>query len=85
MANKLHLKATELTSAQKQQVALNAVLEAGKTVAGACEKAMTSASKNRSSYPRYINDILVNRENLFRRHLNNAAKSLGDFMKKIGE
>lgn len=84
-ADKLGIAANELTAAQKQQVALNAVLDAGKNVAGAYETAMTKASKIIRSFPRYINDILVNLGTPFLGSFDKAAKAVGEFLKKIGK
>jgi phage-related protein len=51
-------KATkELTDAERSQAVLNAVLESGKTVAGAYAEAMTEPGKVLRSFPRIINDI----------------------------
>ncbi|HLE89639.1 MAG TPA: hypothetical protein VI753_00710 [Anaerolineales bacterium] len=74
-----------LTATQKQQAALNAVLAAGVSVAGAYEAAMTTASKIIRSYPRYINDILVNIGTPFLSAFSAGAKAVGEFLKRIGK
>jgi phage-related protein len=51
-------KATkDLTDAERSQAVLNAVLESGKTVAGAYAEAMTEPGKVLRSFPRLIDDI----------------------------
>ena len=85
LADSLGISTNELTAAQKQQAALNAVLDAGTTVAGAYEAAMTSGSKILRSYPRYVNDILVNVGEPFLNAFNKGAKAVGEFLKKLGE
>ena len=77
--------AVQLTATQKQQAALNAVLAAGVSVAGAYEAAMTTASKIIRSYPRYINDILVNIGTPFLSAFSAGAKAIGEFLKRIGK
>ena len=47
----------ELTDAERSQAVLNAVLESGKTVAGAYAEAMTEPGKVLRSFPRLIDDI----------------------------
>jgi hypothetical protein len=47
----------ELTDAERSQAVLNAVLESGKTVAGAYAEAMTEPGKVLRSFPRIIDDI----------------------------
>ena len=85
LADSLGINTNELTATQKQQAALNAVLEAGTSVAGAYEAAMTSGSKIIRSYPRYINDILVNMGAPFLDAFGRGAKALGEFLKNIGK
>jgi len=46
-----------MTSTEKQAVALNAALAQGATITGTYESAMTSASKQLRSMPRYVNDL----------------------------
>lgn len=48
---------SQLTSAEKQSAYLNAVLEQGTKIYGLYEDAMTSASKQIRSWPRYIEEI----------------------------
>jgi|HubBroStandDraft_3_1064219.scaffolds.fasta_scaffold00503_10 hypothetical protein len=51
-------KATkDLTDAERSQAVLNAVLESGKTVAGAYAEAMTEPGKVLRSFPRLVDDI----------------------------
>jgi hypothetical protein len=47
----------ELTDAERSQAVLNAVLESGKTVAGAYAEAMTEPGKVLRSFPRIVDDI----------------------------
>jgi hypothetical protein len=47
----------QLTDAERAQAVLNAVLESGKTVAGAYAEAMTEPGKVLRSFPRIIDDI----------------------------
>ncbi len=47
----------ELTDAERAQAVLNAVLESGKTVAGAYAEAMTEPGKVLRSFPRIVDDI----------------------------
>ena len=74
-----------LTTEQKQQAALNAVLEAGTHVAGAYEAAMTSGSKVLRSYPRYLNDIEVNLGKPFLGSFDNAILAIGKFLSGLGK
>ena len=83
--NAMSGSAVQLTATQKQQAALNAVLAAGVSVAGAYEAAMTTASKIIRSYPRYINDILVNIGTPFLSAFSAGAKAVGEFLKRIGK
>jgi hypothetical protein len=48
-----------LTTAEKQQIALNEVLEAGVDIAGAYAAAMEEPGKVLRSFPRYFDDIMV--------------------------
>jgi hypothetical protein len=48
-----------LTTAEKQQIALNEVLEAGVGIAGAYAAAMEEPGKVLRSFPRYFDDIMV--------------------------
>lgn len=56
-ATNMKKSVTNLTEAEKAQIALNAVLDAGKGVAGAYEAAMSTANKQLRSTPRYIADL----------------------------
>jgi phage-related protein len=56
-AKSLGKSTKELTDAERSQAVLNAVLESGKTVAGAYAEAMTEPGKVLRSFPRLIDDI----------------------------
>lgn len=56
-AKSLGKASKELTDAERSQAVLNAVLESGKTVAGAYAEAMTEPGKVLRSFPRIIDDI----------------------------
>jgi phage-related protein len=59
MAEQLGINVKDLTTSQRQQAALNAVMEAGANIAGAYEAAMSEPGKVLRSFPRYFNDIQV--------------------------
>jgi len=56
-AKQLGISTEEVTVAQKQQVALNEVLEFGSRITGAYETSMTKAGKQWVSMPRYIEEM----------------------------
>ena len=59
-AKSIGTTADQLTQAQRQQAVLNAVLQAGTTIAGSYAAAMETPGKVLGSYPRLLNDIQVN-------------------------
>jgi len=75
----------ELTSQEKQQIALNAVLTEGEKLTGAYSAAMENAYKQTGSFARYINDAQVAIGEQLKPALDAIVFSLADFLKWIGD
>jgi hypothetical protein len=56
LADNLGITVNELTMTQKKQVAVNAVMEAGKNISGAYASAMETAGKKLTSLPRHLEE-----------------------------
>jgi len=76
--------AEDLTTQEKQQAALNGVIEAGAKITGAYGAAMETAGKQIRSWPRYMNDIMVSAGTPFQEAFNTSAGAVSEFLKKIG-
>lgn len=74
---------SQLTTAEKQQALMNAVLEAGIDIAGAYEASMESAGKQIRSWPRYLNDILVAAGMPFQKAFNTSAAAVSNLLKSF--
>jgi phage-related protein len=75
----------ELTDAERSQAVLNAVLESGKTVAGAYAEAMTEPGKVLRSFPRIIDDIKVSVGTGLVKALGPAILNLYDLAKAVSK
>ena len=71
----------QLTGQQKQQAALNAVLEAGTAISGTYAAAMESPGKQLRSLPRYMNDVQVAVGQAFLPAFGQAIGIATDFLK----
>ena len=74
-----------LSTAEKQQIALNAVMEAGEGIAGAYAAAMEEPGKVLRSFPRYFDDIMVAIGEPFQDAFGEVIFSFADLAKWIGE
>lgn len=74
----------EMTTAQKQTIALNEVLEAGVGIAGAYAAAMEEPGKVLRSFPRYFDDIMVAVGEPFQDAFGTVVFELADLAKWIG-
>jgi len=72
-----------MTGAEKQMVALEAVIAQGASIAGTYESAMESASKQLRSFPRYINDLKVEFGNALLPAYSDAIFATKDLIKEI--
>jgi len=84
-ADELGIAAEDMTSAQKQQALLNAVLKEGAKYAGVYEAAMQEPAKVLRSFPRYINDIMVSIGQGLKPAFGEAVMAVGDFLKGLGK
>jgi len=82
-AKELGISTDELTTAEKQQAALNAVLEAGSGIAGAYAAAMEEPGKVLRSFPRYFDDIKVAVGESFQTVFADVIFKLADFAKWV--
>ena len=73
-----------LTTAEKQQIALNEVMEAGVGIAGAYAAAMEEPGKVLRSFPRYFDDIMIAVGEPFQAAFGTVIFALADFAKWIG-
>ena len=83
-AAELGIAAGDLTTTQKQQAALNAVVEAGAGIAGTYEAAMKEPGKVLRSFPRYFDDIKVAVGESFQDAFGDVLLTLADFVKWLG-
>ena len=83
-AAELGIAAGDLTTTQKQQAALNAVIEAGAGIAGTYEAAMKEPGKVLRSFPRYFDDIKVAVGESFQDAFGEVLMTLADFVKWLG-
>jgi len=74
-----------LTEAEKTQARLNIVLERGADIAGTYEKAMETAGKQITSFPRYLNDFKIHMGQAFNTATTDTVKALTDVMKSLNE
>ncbi|MBI5522435.1 MAG: hypothetical protein HY910_07390 [Desulfarculus sp.] len=81
--------AESLTEVEKAQIRLNAVLAAGKSIAGSYEAAMTTAGKQILSFQRYAEDLQVELGKAFGPALTSivsqAVESIGSLSKSVTE
>lgn len=84
MAEELGITTADLTTAQKQQAAMNAVMEAGSGIAGAYEAAMREPGKILRSFPRYFDDIKVAIGEPFQEAFASALIPIADLAKWFG-
>ena len=73
-----------LTTAEKQQIALNEVIEAGTEIAGSYAAAMEEPGKVLRSFPRYFDDIMIAVGEPFQEAFATAIFALADFAKWVG-
>lgn len=78
------ISAADLTTAQKQQAAMNAVMESGESIAGAYTAAMSQPGKLLRSFPRYFNDIMVSMGEPFQEPFARLLFSLKDLVEWVG-
>ena len=84
-AAEMGIAVTEMTTAEKQQVALNLVLEAGAGIAGAYAAAMEEPGKVLRSFPRYFDDIMIAVGEPFQEAFGTTIFAFADLAKWIGE
>lgn len=75
----------ELTTQEKQQIALNEVLKQGERLQGLYTEAMKSGSKQLRSMPRYLNEIAVAMGGQFDEVFTAAVFNVADFLKGLRE
>jgi len=73
-----------MTTAEKQQVALNAVMEYGAIIAGTYAAAMEEPGKVLRSFPRYFDDIKVAVGEPFQEAFGNVVFAFADLTKWVG-
>src|SRR3990167_6550964 len=74
-----------LTTTEKQQIALNEVLEAGVGIAGAYAAAMEEPGKVLRSFPRYFDDIMVAIGEPFQEAFGTVIFAIADLAKWFGK
>ena len=74
-----------LTSQEKQQIALNAVLEQGQKIAGSYEAAMDFVGKQMSSTARYSDELKLSVGEIFTPALGMAVKEYNNLLKDVGK
>ena len=84
-AKTLGKKASNLTTAEKQQAFLNATIKAGEGIAGAYTAAMDDPGKVLRSFPRYLDDIKVAFGSAFQNAFKDAIFFAADWTKSIGK
>lgn len=72
-----------LSSAEKQSIALNAVLQQGETIAGTYEAAMETASKQMRSFSRYVQELQEDFGNALLPTLTEGVSTAKDLVKAI--
>lgn len=85
MAAKLHTTAENLDTAQKAQARMNAVMEQGKTIAGAYEASMATAGKQIKSTERYLEDAKVQIATAFLPTYTKAVFAYAEALKLLGQ
>lgn len=84
MADELGVTTEQLTSSERVQAALNAVMEEGVKISGAYAVAMETPGKQLRSFPRYINDIMVSLGSPFLGTLSNVVSTATNAVKAFG-
>jgi hypothetical protein len=74
-----------LTTAEKQMIAMNAVIEAGTGIAGAYAAAMEEPGKVLRSFPRYFDDIMIAVGEPFQDAFAKVIFIFADFAKWLGQ
>lgn len=77
--------ADQLSGAERQQVALNAVLREGAKIAGAYEAAMGTAGKQLSSLPRYFEELKLQLGDTFRPVFTEMVKDLTEALTDLNK
>lgn len=84
-AETLGKSAAEMTTAEKQQAMLNAVLEYGTKIAGTYEQAMGNAYKQLGSFERYIYDVKIAIGEALLPAYTAATFAVKDFLVELGK
>ena len=74
-----------LTQAEKQQIAMNAVLKEGEKIAGSYENAMGTIGKQLTSLPRYTEELSLEFGELFKPALGVAVGEFTEMIKTLSE
>jgi hypothetical protein len=82
-AKSVKKSAASLTSAEKQQALMNAVLKQGGNIAGAYAAAMQEPGKVLRSFPRYFNDIFVAIGGVLKPLFGKVVIGAAEFLKKL--
>lgn len=85
LARSMHITVEQLSVEEKTQARVNAVMEAGKGIAGSYESAMTTAGKQVLSMQRYVENLKVQLSQAFLPLYTKAVFAFAEALKKANE